>query len=151
MRNLMRLVCAGVAALSLCFLHGGWAKADTVTVAVGNSCGEKVFDPAEVTINTGDTVCWTWVTNFHSTTSDDGLWESGVHNTPYQFEFTFDTADDYFYHCSVHQCLGMRGIVHVVDARSARAYVKPLGIAGAALGAGALGLLGYGWRRRKRA
>ena len=151
MRTLDQFACAGMAALALCLLQADWAKADTVTVSVGDPCGDRIFIPAEVQINTGDTVCWTWVGSNHSSTSDAGLWDSGIQSSGFQFEFTFDTAGDYPYHCTPHQCFGMTGIVHVVDAPSARAFTIPIGFMGAVLGAGTLGVLGYGWRRRKQA
>src|SRR5947209_7869055 len=53
------------------------------------------FSPTNVTINVGDTIHWVWKTNFHSTTSVDGSgvsWDSGVHNSGFTFDLTFNQA-----------------------------------------------------------
>src|SRR5215471_8947342 len=39
----------------------------------------SAFDPPVVDINVNDQVKWTWVSSPHSATSDDALWDSGVH------------------------------------------------------------------------
>jgi glucose/arabinose dehydrogenase/plastocyanin len=68
------------------------------------------FDPADVTINVNDQVVWTWVSDFHSTTSDSPLWDSGVHNTGFVFTNTFAGAGTFPYLCIVH---GFTGTVNV--------------------------------------
>lgn len=75
-----------------------------VTIAPG---GNLLFSPDPVNINVGDTVLWTWGSSNHSTTSGispnpDGKWDSGVHNPPFTFPFTFNTAGSFPYFCSVH-------------------------------------------------
>jgi plastocyanin len=74
-----------------------------------------VFVPAEIFISTGDTIDWRNLQGFHSTTSDDGLWDFGAAGNPWGFNFTFTQPGDYFYHCKIHVSLGMVGVVHVVD------------------------------------
>jgi hypothetical protein len=77
------------------------------------------FTPQNVTINVGDTVEWVWVGSGHSTTSGtpgnpDGIWDSGVHNAPFTFSFTFTTPGTFNYFCSPHgACCGMIGSVTV--------------------------------------
>jgi plastocyanin len=80
--------------------------------------GSFSFSPDPININTGDTVNWSWGGNFHSTTSGispnaDGIWDSGVHNVPFSFQHTFNTAGNFPYFCSVH---GFTGTVIVANA-----------------------------------
>ncbi|HXS69524.1 MAG TPA: PQQ-dependent sugar dehydrogenase [Candidatus Polarisedimenticolia bacterium] len=60
------------------------------------------FDPVNVAINVNDTVEWDWVSDFHSSTSQDSLWDSGVHNTGFQFSHTFTSSGNFQYLCTVH-------------------------------------------------
>ena len=72
------------------------------------------FQPAEITVHVGETVEWenasTLVT--HTTTSNTGIWDSGLIAPNQKFSFTFTSVGNYPYHCSVH--LDMTGIIHVV-------------------------------------
>lgn len=89
----------------------------TKTVNIRN----MAFEPDPVPIKTGDTVQWVWQENNHSTTADDGSWNSGVHDQPYTFSQTFKAAGDYPYYCSVHGGpggAGMSGVVQVTDANA---------------------------------
>jgi len=60
------------------------------------------FNPDNVTISVNDQVVWTWVSDFHTTTSDNALWDSGVHNTGFTFTNTFGSAGAFPYTCTVH-------------------------------------------------
>ena len=68
------------------------------------------FNPDTVTINVNDQVVWTWASDFHSSTSDNGLWDSGVFNTGHVFTNTFISAGSFPYFCVVH---GFTGTVNV--------------------------------------
>jgi hypothetical protein len=70
-----------------------------------------------VTIKPSDTVQWTWVGNNHSTTSTSvpSLWDSGIHNAPFTFSFTFANAGTYPYHCSNPSHASMTGQVIVTN------------------------------------
>ncbi len=73
----------------------------TVTVDVVNFA----FNPTPVTIHVGDTVHWVWQGDVHSTTSVAGSiesWDSGVHNTGFTFDHTFEHAGTYVYFCKIH-------------------------------------------------
>ena len=92
--------------------------------------GKTVFEPVEVTVNVGDTVRWTWVSEGHNV-------GSGVPGTPTSaflsgppapvgtvFEVVFSqslvnanpvTNDRYDYHCHPHGMFGMVGAVTVLD------------------------------------
>ena len=71
------------------------------------------FDPAEVTVKTGDSV--TWVNNDtvgHDVTGDDfKSGEPGAMENGDTFEQAFDTAGTFDYVCTVHP--GMKGTVSV--------------------------------------
>lgn len=88
---------------------GGGPK--TVTVHIRND----FFDSDPVNINAGDTVEWVWDGNAHSTTSDTGIWDSGVRNVGApSFPQLFPTAGNFPYHCTVHGGpggVGMHGTV----------------------------------------
>jgi glucose/arabinose dehydrogenase len=64
------------------------------------------FNPDPITINVMDSVEWDWVSDFHTTTSDTPLWDSGLHNSGYSFTFTFTNAGPYPYSCTVHNFTG---------------------------------------------
>ena len=65
--------------------------------------GDFFFSPTAVTINVNDQVRWTWVGSIgHTTTSDTGLWDSGVNGNGATFVHTFTTAGRFPYHCTVH-------------------------------------------------
>jgi plastocyanin len=103
-----------VGLVALAFLAGrpGIVNADTIVVEVRSN----VFVPAEIFIATGDTVHWTCTGGTHTTTSDDGLWESGNMTAGSTFDFTFNNSGNFDYHCRFHlACCNMAGIVHVVD------------------------------------
>ncbi len=73
----------------------------TVTVDVVNFA----FSPSTVTIHTGDTVEWVWQTSDHSTTSVAGSavsWDSGVKNTGFVFDQTFNQTGTFNYYCKIH-------------------------------------------------
>ena len=54
------------------------------------------------TIKVGGTVHWMWVASPHSTTSDTGVWDSGINDSGHTFDFTFSSAGTFTYHCLVH-------------------------------------------------
>ena len=73
------------------------------------------FNPNTVTINVNDQVVWTWVSDFHSSTSDSELWDSGVFNTGHVFTNAFTAAGSFPYFCVVH---GFTGTVNVQGGNS---------------------------------
>src|SRR5213075_1587816 len=73
-------------------------SAATANVSIVNFA----FSPSSVNINVSDSVKWTWAGSPHSTTSDTGLWESGVQGTGATFTHTFISAGSFPFHCSVH-------------------------------------------------
>jgi plastocyanin len=86
------------------------------TVHVGEGGAHIFVDLASgnstTTITAGGTVHWVWVASPHSTTSDAGVWDSGVNNQGHTFDFMFPTAGTFPYHCLVHG-FAMSGTVQV--------------------------------------
>ena len=79
--------------VTLLLATSGTATPATVHVDVGGA--GTFFDPADVTIQPGDTVEWDWSNaGPHTVTSgangiSSGLFDSGAHSAPYTFSFTF--------------------------------------------------------------
>lgn len=75
------------------------AAAEEVTVSIDNF----TFSPAEVTVAPGTTV--TWVNNDdipHTVVDKKQAFRSKAFDTEGRFSFTFMTAGDYTYFCSLH-------------------------------------------------
>src|SRR4051812_678114 len=92
-----------------------FSDAATTNVTVGD--GGATFSPSSVNIESGDSVLWTWASDFHSVTSGtptapNGIFDSGIHDTGFTFSFTFRAAGKYPYYCLVHGAM-MTGIVTV--------------------------------------
>lgn len=88
------------------------AQGENVTV----SMGDNFFDQADITVEQGSTV--TWVQdgeNPHTTTSYDGLWDSGMMagGSGATSSYTFDEVGTFEYYCIPHEDLGMVGTVTV--------------------------------------
>jgi plastocyanin len=103
------LVLAGLACGAFGFPLSALAAVTNVSVV------SFTYVPVAVTISVGDEVDWTWNGPSHSTTSDTaGLWDSGIHSTPFSFPHTFTTAGTFPYHCSNPFHTSMKGSVTVV-------------------------------------
>ncbi|PYK29089.1 MAG: hypothetical protein DME59_00445, partial [Verrucomicrobia bacterium] len=112
---------AVLATIASLFAYANSACAATIDVTVGPN-GQLIFSPSTVTIHPGDTVRWTWSSDFNSTTSGipgmpNGIWDSGILNTGATFSHTFNSTGNFPYYCTVHGgCCGMVGMVSVVSA-----------------------------------
>jgi plastocyanin len=72
---------------------------DDMTVSIQ----DFFFSPDQMTVAPGTTV--TWVNDGqqpHTSTSDDGTWDSGTLEPGDDYSFTFDDPGTYTYHCSIH-------------------------------------------------
>lgn len=82
--------------------------ADTTAPAAGLEASVSIealaFGPAELTVAAGTTVTWTndEAGIPHTTTSDDGVWDSGTLQPGGSFSFTFDEPGSYPYSCTIH-------------------------------------------------
>jgi plastocyanin len=93
-----------------------WLLASTgLTAATHNvTIQDFSFQPASLSIQPGDTVRWTNQDGTaHTSTSDTGLWNSGLLGTGGSFERTFASAGTFSYHCSPHPF--MQGTIAVQE------------------------------------
>jgi plastocyanin len=85
---------------------GTAARAASVTVA------NMAFSPASVSTALGGSVTWTFAdTISHTTTSDQGFWDSGIRSGGATYSHTFGSAGTFAYHCTIHAM--MHGTVKV--------------------------------------
>jgi len=86
-----------------------------LTVAEGASVEVEMedfrFAEANLVVRAGATLTWTNKDDApHSSTSDDGLWDSGLFGPDESFSFTFDTPGIFRYYCSAHGGPGDSGM-----------------------------------------
>src|ERR671915_1840880 len=115
MRRLLQLATLSFVAL-LVFAPSAWAQGqEEVTVRME----DNFFDQANITVEPGSTVTWVQSgNNPHTTTSYDGLWDSGMieGGSGGTFSYTFEEPGRYDYFCIPHESMGMIGSVTVSDA-----------------------------------
>ncbi len=83
------------------------------------------FSPNTATINVNDTVTWTWVGSPHSSTSDTGLWDSGVFGAGHTFSRAFTSAGSFPFHCSVHPFMTGTITVQAANVPPTVAFTNP--------------------------
>ncbi len=112
MRRLPLLATLSLVAL-LVFAPSAWAQGqEEVTVRME----DNFFAPANITVEPGTTVTWVHSgNNPHTTTSYDGLWDSGMieGGSGGTFSFTFEEPGTFDYFCIPHESMGMIGSVTV--------------------------------------
>src|SRR5215218_11451091 len=72
---------------------------DDMTVSIQ----DFFFSPDQLTVAPGTTA--TWINDGaspHTSTADDGTWDSGTLQPGESFSFTFDDPGDYSYLCEIH-------------------------------------------------
>jgi plastocyanin len=114
MRRLLQLATLSLVALLL-FAPAAWSQGQEVTVRME----DNFFDQANITVEPGTTVTWVQSgNNPHTTTSYDGLWDSGIieGGSGGTFSYTFEEPGRYDYFCIPHESMGMIGSVTVSDA-----------------------------------
>lgn len=75
------------------------------------SMEDNEFVPASITIDVGDTLTWTNNGLFpHTATADDGTFDSGQVESGESYQFTFETAGTFPYHCQNHGGPGGQGM-----------------------------------------
>jgi plastocyanin len=78
------------------------------------------FTPARARVGLGGQVTWTFPEMMaHTTTSDNGFWNSGHRSDGATFVRTFQTAGTYPYHCSIHTFMHGRVLVPLTATGSA--------------------------------
>lgn len=82
-----------------------------------------VFDPANLSVEEGDTVTWNFLESTHTTTSDattgPEVWNSGLVPAGGTFSHVFSTVGSHPYHCATHSFAGgtfMNGVITVTAA-----------------------------------
>lgn len=103
-------------------IFGLTSVAHSATVEVQITLGDVHFDPKFVTIHPGDTVKWTWLDNKeHRVVSGsgdtgvaDGLFDSGIHQAPFEYSVTFPAVGTFPYFCGVHRLLNIGGTWPVI-------------------------------------
>jgi len=75
------------------------ATLNGITINIANFA----FSPNNLNIKVGDKVTWTNNDSVtHHVVSDTGVFDSGDMSQGQAFNFTFNTAGSYSYHCSIH-------------------------------------------------
>ena len=70
------------------------------------------FGPAELRVPRGTTVTWANCDNdTHTSTSDNGVWDSGAMTPITKYERRFDTPGTFPYHCNPHPGMQARIVV----------------------------------------
>ena len=114
MRILMYLVALSLVVVLL-VVPSAWAQQrQDVTV----NMEDNHFEDADITVPVGTTVTWVQTGNHpHTTTSYDGLWDSGIipGGSGGSFSFTFAEPGTYTYYCKPHESQGMVGSVTVTS------------------------------------
>src|SRR5713101_6099741 len=104
-----RWVRCGLLALAVLVgaLSPGFAATNTVNV------GDDFFSPINLTNNINDTVVWKWIGLLGHSSTDTGLWDSGVFGTGHVFSRQFTCSGNFPYFCTVHRLLGQVGSISV--------------------------------------
>ena len=97
----------GLAAAATILLGIAPASAEELKVTIDNF----TFTPAELKVKVGDTVTWTNHDDIPHTVVSAGKFRSKALDTDNAFSFTFTTAGDYKYFCSLHP--HMTGMIKV--------------------------------------
>jgi plastocyanin len=84
-----------------------------VTIPAGaESLADRAYAPDQLNVPVGTTVTWTNTDSIsHTSTSDGSSWNSGILAPGEHFEFAFQTAGTFSYHCTIHP--GMVGAIVV--------------------------------------
>src|SRR5438309_1174012 len=76
----------------------------------------SAFVPPTTTVRVGDTVTWTNRDAFsHTSTSDTGVWDTGVIRAATSGSFTFNAAGTFAYHCAIHSFMHGTIVVQAVS------------------------------------
>jgi plastocyanin len=97
----------------------GLAVAATILLGIASARAEEhkvtidnfPFTPAQLTVKVGDTVTWTNHDDIPHTVVSAGKYRSKTMDTDDSFSFTFTSAGDYKYFCSLHP--HMTGMIKV--------------------------------------
>jgi amicyanin len=92
-------------------------SSDNATATDSVNIDNFAFSPAKITVKVGTTVTWTNKDSVtHTVTSDDGsaaAFDSGNLESGKTYQFTFQKAGTYTYHCNIHP--DMQGTIVVTE------------------------------------
>ncbi len=88
----------GMLVVATALLPAGAARADDIPVHIDNF----MFEPAQLTVKVGQTVTWTNRDDIPHTVVCAGKFRSKTMDTDGTFSFTFTSAGEYKYFCSLH-------------------------------------------------
>ena len=97
----------GMLVVATALLPAGAARAEDTAVHIDNF----VFEPAQLTVKAGQTVTWTNRDDIPHTVVCAGKFRSKTMDTDGIFSFTFTSAGEYKYFCSLHP--HMTGMIKV--------------------------------------
>jgi plastocyanin len=97
----------GILVVATALLPAGAARAEDVAVHIDNF----VFEPAQLTVKAGQTVTWTNRDDIPHTVVCAGKFRSKTMDTDGTYSFTFTSAGEYKYFCSLHP--HMTGVIKV--------------------------------------
>ena len=123
MKRISWLVAMSLLMLST-FVPAAWAQGQKVTVGME----DNFFDKADITVEPGTTVTWVQRGQYgHTTTSYDGLWDSGLieGGTEGTYSYTFEEPGTYEYFCKPHEEVGMVGTVTVSGGSASASATAP--------------------------
>jgi plastocyanin len=105
------IVLAGLFAFG-CSSNKAKVTPDPTTPAATVSIENFAFSPATVNIKVGESVTWTNKdTAPHTATALTGAFDSGSLATSQTFNFKFNTAGTYSYHCLIHSMMATATVV----------------------------------------
>src|SRR4051812_18710164 len=118
--------------------HGASTVPGAPTLLTEVSIQNYAFHTQSITINVGDTVRWTNLDpDRHTSTSSDGLWDSGELAQNGTFAFTFTAPGTFNYYCARHS--GMTGTITVVGSSTSTPQTTATGTPGATATPGGTG------------
>jgi plastocyanin len=84
------------------------------------SVSDFQFSPANINVIVGDTVKWTWVSGFHTTSSTGvpggaATWDANINSTSTTFSYKVTVAGAYTYQCNIHPTQ-MQGTINASNA-----------------------------------
>lgn len=100
--------------------NGNGDPPPTANIAMNDNCPGDcdifVFEPQVDTVVVGTAVTWSnQGYEDHTSTSDEGVWDSGIVSPGFDTDHTFDEEGEFPYHCEFHVDEGMVGTVVVVS------------------------------------
>ena len=101
----------GIAVVAAMLLPVGATRAEDTAAPLAVHIDNFVFEPAQLALKVGQTVTWTNRDDIPHTVVCAGKFRSKTMDTDGAFTFSFTTAGEYKYFCSLHP--HMQGVVKV--------------------------------------